>query len=483
MAIPNASTKVSKLFKLDRDQTSLDFVDVPIGNDIAVFLDPSRLRSMENSWASECNSLLQHFFESLLTHIKNGNINSGIYMLEGLTERNEFHLGFSKGKSKGSGFGPEYSRKLWDALSLSKAGATGLLKDIEDACLFIEGVGPDRISDATCNIIRGPLIRYTQDMCSFYGIPMQPNVDSGPVWNIDIEKWEDSYVNLPVTPYGKILFVPKIIVRHTLVYDARKYHTHYLLPAMQAHEKSINSGLVHTLKDGRKRVTKIDLREKYGADKLSIVEQTNRYPNILEKYRNDSIKTSSPITHHQLAEIAKTDQPRFDKLLENVISLPVGRESAGAYENAIEALLTAVFFPSLTSPKKQHELHDGRKRVDIKYVNNAQSGFFYWLAAHYAAAHIFVECKNYGKEIGNPELDQLAGRFGTSRGQVGLLVCRSALNPEKLAKSCLDTATDMRGYIMTITDEDLSEIIKSYTSSNGGNAYPLLMKKFEHLLA
>jgi hypothetical protein len=233
---------------------------VPIGNDVAVFLDPSRLRSMESKWASECNSLLQHFFEALLVHIKNNNKSAGIYMLEGLTEKNEFHLGFSKGKSKGSGFGPEYANKFWNALCKSKAGLTGLLKDIEDACLFIEGVGPDRISDATCNIIRGPLIRYTQHMCSYYNIPMKQNVESGPIWNTETQRWEDSLIELPVSPFGKLLFVPKIIVRHRLVYDVQKYYTHYLLPEMQAHEKSINSGLTHALKDGRIRVTKKALR-------------------------------------------------------------------------------------------------------------------------------------------------------------------------------------------------------------------------------
>jgi hypothetical protein len=482
LTIPNAKTRVSKYFTLDRDQTTLDFVDVPIGNDVAVFLDPSRLRSMESKWASECNSLLQHFFEALLVHIRNNKKSAGIYMLEGLTEKNEFHLGFSKGKSKGSGFGPEYAKKFWDALSKSKAGRTGLLKDIEDACLFIEGVGPDRISDATCNIIRGPLIRYTQHMCLYYNIPMKQNVESGPVWNTETQKWEDSLIELPVSPYGKLLFVPKIIVRHRLVYDVQNYYTHYLLPEMQAHEKSTNSGLVHTLKDGRTRVTKKALRETYGADKLSIAEQSIKHPNILEKYRNDSIRTSRPLSHFQFAEIENIDLPRFDKLLENVISLPVGITNAVKYENAVEALLSALFFPSLTSPQKQDKQHEGRKRVDITYVNTAQTGFFSWLASHYPSAHIFVECKNYGSEISNPELDQLSGRFGPSKGVVGILVCRSIKDPVKLAKSCADTARDDRGYILTITDLELSKIVKEYTSSNGESEYPLLRTKFKKLV-
>ena len=116
---------------------------------------------MQTKWASECSSLLQHFCERLLEHIRTNDRNAGLYMLAGLHERNEFHLGFSSGRSQGSGIGRKFAEKFWEALSTSKAGQTGLLKDIEDACLFIDGVGPDRISDATCNILRRPLIRYT----------------------------------------------------------------------------------------------------------------------------------------------------------------------------------------------------------------------------------------------------------------------------------------------------------------------------------
>ncbi len=482
MAKANPRTRVSQYYQLGRDQTTLDFVDVPIGNDIAVFLDPSRIRSMETTWATECNSLLQHFFERLLEHIRSDNKASGLSMLEGLSERNEFHLGFSKGRSQGSGIGRAFAKDFWSALSKSRAGKTGLLQDLEDACLFIDGVGPDRISDAACNILRGPLIKYTQDMCGYYGIPLHQNVESGPVWNPENDRWEDSLIDLPVTPFGTLLLVPKIVVRHRLLYDVQRYYTHYLLPTMQIYEKSINSGLVETLKDGTTRVTKKSLRTKYGADKLTVASQTERHPNALDRYRKDAKRTSIPITHYKLAEIEKIDTPRFSGLLDDVTNLPVGRDSATAYENSIEALLSAIFFPSLSAPTKQHEIHEGRKRIDITYVNSARSGFFAWLAAHYASAHVFVECKNYGREVGNPEVDQLAGRFGPSRGQVGILVCRSTEDDARLSKRCSDTARDLRGYIIHLTDEDLKTLVRDYTASNGGGEYPLLRAKFNNLI-
>lgn len=475
-------TRVSRFFNLDRDQTTLDFVDVPIGNDTPVFLDPSRLRTMQSEWASECNSLLQHFFEMLLSHVKSGNKTAGISMIESLSEKNEFHLGLSTGLSSGSGFGSGYAEIVWAALTKSKASKTGLLKDIEDTCLFIEGVGSDRISDAVCNIIRGPLIRYTQDMCLYYGIPLTNDVDSGPVWDPHSSSWQDALVQLPVTPFGRLLLVPKAVVRHRLVYDATSYYTHHLLPAMQASEKSLNTSLVHVLKDGRTRVTKKSLRDKYGADKLAIVEQTLRHPDVLQQYRDSATRASRPITHQQLAEIENIPLPNFKDLLAAVTSVKPGKLAASDYENAIEKLLSALFFPSLSSPQKQHNIHDGRKRIDLTYVNNPMGGFFLWVSSHYPSSHIFVECKNYGKEIGNPEFDQLSGRFSPSRGQVGLLVCRSVADSAKVTASCVDTANDRRGWIIVLTDDDLKQLIQDYEAFDGDSTYPLLMAKFQKLI-
>lgn len=482
MAKPSPKKRVSQYFSLGRDQATLDFVDVPIGADIPVFLDPSRIRSMGTTWATECNSLLQHFFEKLLEHIKSGNKVAGLGMLEGLSERNEFHFGFSAGKSQGSGIGREFANEFWHALSVSKAGLSGLLQDLEDTCLFIDGVGPDRISDAACNILRGPLIKYTQEMAAYYNIPLTHKVDSGPIWNPHNDRWEDSLISLPVTPYGKLLLVPKIAVRHRLSYDAKNYHRHYLLPKMQIHEKSINSALVYSLKDGQTRVNKTDLIKKYGADKFSITAETLNHPEALDEYRENLTRTSQPLTHYQLAEVQNIDTPRFEKLLNEVCKLPVGKAHATDYENAIESLLTALFFPSLSHPVKQNKIHQGRKRIDITYVNSAQSGFFSWLGMHYASAHVFVECKNYGKEIENPEIDQLSGRFSPSRGQVGILICRSVKDDALLTARCRDTARDHRGYIIHVTDDDLKNLVKSYIESNASMDFLLLRNKFNKLI-
>ena len=74
---------------------------------------------------------------------------------------------------------------------------------------MIPGVSNDIISDIATNIIRQPLIKFTQDACRFYEIPLAPDVDSGPMWDPHAHEWFSEFVDLPVTGTGRLLLVPK----------------------------------------------------------------------------------------------------------------------------------------------------------------------------------------------------------------------------------------------------------------------------------
>lgn len=475
--------RVSEFFNLGKSQPFLDFVDVRLDTDIAVFVDPTALKLLNSSWGQECTSMVQHYFEAVLNQIKSGNDQKAQELVSSLNERNEFHLGFSSGKSQGHGFGSKSAQSVWGALSKSVAAKSGLLRDLEDTCLLIEGIGRDMVSDAVCNIIRGPLITYTQEKCRYYGIPLTPGVASGPIWNPASETWESAFVELPVTTYGPVILVPKIIVRHRLSYEYNEYYTHYLLPEMQSAELAANTSLVELLQDGRPRVTKKALKEKYGSDKLAVIEQTLKHPHVLDEYREEKAeKSPPPLDHEQLADIEEIDVPQWDSLADRLRDLPTGKNAADDYEKLIEEILSALFYPSLCNPTKQHRIHDGRKRIDITYTNEAKAGFFSWLSQHYPSAFIFVECKNYGSEVGNPEIDQLGGRFSPSRGKVGILVCRSLEKPTELAARCKDTAKDDRGFILHLTDEDVVNLIQQAKGGVTSMDFPLLTQKFRALV-
>jgi hypothetical protein len=418
--------RVSEHYQLGRTQATLDFVDIDITNDLQVFISPRALRLSTSEWGRRCVSLVQNFFDAVLQLIRNGQHNQAEALLRALSEPNETHLGLSRDRSQGRAVGSGSAHDIWAALNSSEAVRTGLLEDLEETVLMVPGISSDIVSDITTNIIRQPLIEYTQHVSQYYGIPLITNVDPGPLWNSQQRQWFTEFVSLPIADGNKLLLVPKDIVRLRMTYDVHEYYRHYLLERLQNEELTANSELVEVLKNGKRRVTKKSLIRKYGQTKEAIVQQTLRFPRELDRYRAQKEKQPNlPLSHEQISDLEQTERPNWDELLHNVTSVPTGVEHAAAYENAVEALLSALFFPVLSNPQKQTRLHQGRKRIDLTYNNMALQGFFKWLAAHYSSAQIFVECKNYRSDIGNEELDQLSGRFGPSRGTVGISVSRS----------------------------------------------------------
>ncbi|MGH6876903.1 MAG: hypothetical protein ACREHV_05915 [Rhizomicrobium sp.] len=354
--------RVSAYYKLGRSQTTLDFVDVDISGDTRVFISPTALLHLPSAWGNECVSLIQNFFGTVLGHIRAGRQGDAIALLSALREPNETHLGLSADEAHGRALGSKSAREVWTALSHSEAAKSGLLEDLEDTVLMIYGISVDIVSDMTTDIIREPLIRYTQEVCQQYRIPLQDGVDSGPLWDPSRKTWHSRFEKLPVTPAGRLMLVPKAIVRRHLLYDAHEYYRHYLLEHLRSRELDANSSLVELLKNKKRRVTIKSLKEKYGEGKAVIVRETLRHPEILQKYRAAKKRNLYlPLTHEDLARAENRQAPNWDKLLANVVRLRPGDKDAPKYEKAIEGLLTALFYPNLTNPKFQHEIHEGRK--------------------------------------------------------------------------------------------------------------------------
>ena len=104
--------------------------------------------------------------------------------------------------------------------------------------------------------------------------------------------------------------------------------------------------------------------------------------------------------------------------------------------------------------------------------NAATDGFFLRLhqVSKVTCPFILIECKNYSSDLGNPELDQMAGRFGPNRGEFGLMLCRTIQDHELFLQRCRDTFRDNRGLILPLTDDDLLEALRKRAE---GAAMPL----------
>jgi hypothetical protein len=480
--------RFSDQFGLELTQGQLDFVDIDTTDDVRVYIDPSAIRIQGGDLAESCQALLQSYFHEVLAAIGE---DDGLRIAELLrslgTEPNETHLGQSVGPSRGRGLGPRRRQEIVTALASSEAARSGMLQDLEETTLFIRGLGRDFVSDMTTSVIRAPLIRYTQDMCALHGVPTESQW-SGFMWDADALEWKEEMVLLPRGPIGKLLLVPKSFVRARLITNLTTYYGDFLRPLFEEEEMSANSELVFLLKDKRKKVLMKDLDLKYGTSKEDIERESQRRPEAMDSFR-ESLSTVRypPYSNADFQEVIGTPAVDFDELVAPLSAIAPGPAGATAYHRAVAAILTALFDASVANMKIEASLHGQRKRLDIKYDNVAAAGFFHWLGAHFNAATIVVECKNFSADPANPELDQLIGRFSTDRGRVGLLLCRSFTNRALFDQRCRDTAQDDNGYVIALDDEDL-RAMAAYASNCASNQalrlhdYPMLRQRFGVLI-
>jgi hypothetical protein len=466
---------------LSLTQAELDFVDIDVSADTPLYICPYAIQIRHDKWSDDCGSHITSFFLEVLDALRSGNIGRATHLLSHLNEPNETCLGVSSMEPKGAGLGNKKAGLLADALVKSQAFKTGLLRDISEAELFIYGVGNDMISDFTTNVLRGPLSRYTREQCELHNISLNRVTNLGPTWNAERRDWEATSVDLPVINGKPIMLVPKFSVRRKLSLNSQEFYNFHMIEFLRTEYLNAGGALVKTFKNGTPYVRKKAVKEKHPFSKNDLADFVYQNPKILDTYKK--LKgASGPIANDDIFE--NFDERLFARsLIERFAQIPPGNDAASEYHSHAFAVCTFLFYPNLICPVKEYELYDGRKRVDIKYTNSATEGFFNKVlqAPQTRSLVVMIECKNYTKEIANPELDQLAGRFGHQRGFFGMLLCRSIDDEVKLTLKCKDTASSGRGFMLVLDDTQLIKMLRNVEEGKRDLVELLLHKKFDQL--
>lgn len=212
-------------------------------------------------------------------------------------------------------------------------------------------------------------------------------------------------------------------------------------------------------------------------DKDFLATFTQAHPEVFSEFR------AAERTHEHsipIEELLSQDVASICQYLENKLtSIPAGIDFATKYHRTVVSILDFVFYPHLTKPSVEQKIHEGRKCVDVTFDNGAISGFFAALSnqAQIPCRYIFAECKNYGRDVGNPDVDQLSGRFSFNTGRFGLLLCRNVHDMDLLLARCRDTMEAGRGIIIPLIDDDL---ILGLRQRAEGEEYPL-QDRLEHI--
>jgi len=151
---------------------------------------------------------------------------------------------------------------------------------------------------------------------------------------------------------------------------------------------------------------------------------------------------------------------RPSTLAEALGRLPTGRKHSGEFVKLARAILEYALIPRhLRKIKTERPEFGGRKRIDL-FATIGEDGFFASLRPKHGipAPYVHIECKNYKEDIGNPEFDQLKGRFSNKKGRFGMLVCRDVKDP-KAVTARSHSATEDDHYILVLTDTDLLALI------------------------
>lgn len=457
-------SRFSDVFKIKGNQSTLDFIDIDLEKDTRLYLDPYAIQIREDEWSAKCGDFIRSYFQEVLGALQKNQNDRVVHLLSRLHEPNETFLGQSKGAPSGRGWGTNKAKLLANALRNSRAIATGLIADISEAELFIYGVGPDMISDLTTNILRGTLADYTKQQCDLHNITVTSVNGLGPVWDTGQQNWVSKSLMLPVYKNRPILLVPKFSVRFRLSLDSQEFYNKHMIEFLRAEYLRAGSSLVETLKNKNKVVRKGRVKDKHPFIKDDLADFVKANPKVLDEYKN--LKGAQGALEAEDIDKFFNEKDYARLLADELDKIPPGNKTASLYHDHALSVCTFLFFPFLITPVKEAELHEGRKRLDIRFTNSAESGFFHRMivSPQTRSLNVPIECKNYEKKLANPELDQLAGRFGHQRGFFGMLLCRSMDQRDAIIKRCKDTASDDRGYMLVLEDVDLKEMLAMVAS-------------------
>jgi len=471
--------RFSEFFNLPQN-VDFDFVDIYAFQDIPLFLDPYGISAMGTKWANDCETQIATYFQYLVDSIKAGDKRTTSKLLSALHEVDEVALGYSSGEPSGRGIGPKQAKEIQLAFETSAAAQSGDIKDIADCALMIPGINRDKISDITSNILKKQLIEFTQQQCRKYSIPIRRVAVNA--FDYDRFNFVSYFTELPVINEKPKILLPINSVRQDPELSKDKYYRNFVIEFLRAEHQHAGDSLASVLKNGKVIVRIADLKEKYPLRAEFLYEFSKMHPAILDKYKSELRRTAGNKTKAVLETKRKILNAK--ERLQILSDIKPGNDDATNFHKISFDNLIHIFAERLTNPNREKEINEGRKRVDIVFDNCDKNGFFHSLNTlhHIQCPKIFFECKNYGKEIGNPEVDQLLGRFSSTRGKFGVLLCRSVDNKQLMIRRSKDIFHDHQSFIIVLDDADIITLLRLRDINNESGIDSFMQKKIDELI-
>lgn len=191
-------------------------INISLINDIPLFIDPFLLYASDKP---EYKALHENILDYLM--FLRGKAQKGDVTLDKISRWYRFPevkqnwLGYSEtgngGSGLGKGFGKSMTNSICDVFRDLRKETITESSHLEKLCLFKSGVGPDNVSDFTCNLIKEYLLQYTEKFAHKYLNPKQCATVSVQKVKFDykLEVWNSGNFYLPYINNDFVLLSPK----------------------------------------------------------------------------------------------------------------------------------------------------------------------------------------------------------------------------------------------------------------------------------
>jgi hypothetical protein len=221
-------------FQLKRTASD-DWFDAILDADTELFVDPFLVfKEAKGFWKNAHNRLIEHFDHAFLL-IAKGSLNPNTLQYQKamalllFREPKELCLGYTSKGTAGLGSGLGYAGAIAEAISDAIQRGLKHPRHFEELGILNEGIGPDRISDITCTILKSKLVEYTQAIAHRHKIPLSMHRIFAATFDENRMHWENPEVEVPTNPIngGPFLFVPERFLKDLPVLNAADWWTYY----------------------------------------------------------------------------------------------------------------------------------------------------------------------------------------------------------------------------------------------------------------
>lgn len=196
-----------------------DWFDPHLTIDTKLFVDPFLLLRAGGGWAEGHAELLGHFehcyrLVAAASSPQSGKAKAARRLLK-FPEPYEVGLGYTASGTRGAGSSEKFAASIADGIAVALAAGLDDVEHIEEIGILNKSFGPDRISDAVCNVLKGRLITYTQEVAQRHDVPVKEHYVRNVAVNLESARWIDDTISLPTNPETDmpIILVPKRLLR------------------------------------------------------------------------------------------------------------------------------------------------------------------------------------------------------------------------------------------------------------------------------